>query len=340
MRKDRVENETELDGDSGIGSDNEMGMENEYDDTMNQDGSDSFDGDPGDDFYRYDESDVSGDCIGADDDEEYYDDDHSVKEVLDSTDYMNSLDSIINISEIAEIAAGSISAGNGSSVNSETEKKTEDDGTEKDAQSAGTKEDSDGAVKKDKFQVLIEKGKAKGSISHGEIMEILGDDDYDIEQIDKLYENLDSLGIEVTDYINSPDLEEIESEVERYESAEDMEKMLVQEGLAIDDPVRMYLKEIGKVPLLDAEKEHALAERMAAGDVQAKSELVEANLRLVVSIAKRYVGKGMFFLDLIQEGISLKDIIPGRIEPLYRSIVACSASRNKCIVLFCFIKGR
>ena len=302
MRKDRVENETELDGDSGIGSDNEMGMENEYDDTMNQDGSDSFDGDPGDDFYRYDESDVSGDCIGADDDEEYYDDDHSVKEVLDSTDYMNSLDSIINISEIAEIAAGSISAGNGSSVNSETEKKTEDDGTEKDAQSAGTKEDSDGAVKKDKFQVLIEKGKAKGSISHGEIMEILGDDDYDIEQIDKLYENLDSLGIEVTDYINSPDLEEIESEVERYESAEDMEKMLVQEGLAIDDPVRMYLKEIGKVPLLDAEKEHALAERMAAGDVQAKSELVEANLRLVVSIAKRYVGKGMFFLDLIQEG--------------------------------------
>ena len=133
-------------------------------------------------------------------------------------------------------------------------------------------------------------------------MEILGDDDYDIEQIDKLYENLDSLGIEVTDYINSPDLEEIESEVERYESAEDMEKMLVQEGLAIDDPVRMYLKEIGKVPLLDAEKEHALAERMAAGDVQAKSELVEANLRLVVSIAKRYVGKGMFFLDLIQEG--------------------------------------
>ena len=153
MRKDRVENETELDGDSGIGSDNEMGMENEYDDTMNQDGSDSFDGDPGDDFYRYDESDVSGDCIGAD-----YDDDHSVKEVLDSTDYMNSLDSIINISEIAEIAAGSISAGNGSSVNSETEKKTEDDGTEKDAQSAGTKEDSDGAVKKDKFQVLIEKG--------------------------------------------------------------------------------------------------------------------------------------------------------------------------------------
>ena len=82
----------------------------------------------------------------------------------------------------------------------------------------------------------MKREKQRARTSHGEIMEILGDDDYDIEQIDKLYENLDSLGIEVTDYINSPDLEEIESktEAERYESAEDMEKMLVQEGLAID----------------------------------------------------------------------------------------------------------
>ena len=78
--------------------------------------------------------------------------------------------------------------------------------------------------------------------------------------------------------------------------------MLQQEGLAIDDPVRMYLKEIGKVPLLDAEKELEIAERMANGDEEAKQMLIEANLRLVVSIAKRYVGKGMFFLDLIQEG--------------------------------------
>ncbi|PWM73772.1 MAG: RNA polymerase sigma factor RpoD [Oscillospiraceae bacterium] len=152
------------------------------------------------------------------------------------------------------------------------------------------------------MQLIIERGKAKGSITHGEIMDLLGEEEYDLEQIDKLYETLEGLGIEVTDYINSPDLEEIENEVERYESAEDMEKMLAQEGLAIDDPVRMYLKEIGKVPLLDAEKEHKLAERMAQGDTKAKSELVEANLRLVVSIAKRYVGKGMFFLDLIQEG--------------------------------------
>jgi len=78
--------------------------------------------------------------------------------------------------------------------------------------------------------------------------------------------------------------------------------MLAQEGLAIDDPVRMYLKEIGKVPLLDAEKELELAKKMAEGDEKAKQKLVESNLRLVVSIAKRYVGKGMFFLDLIQEG--------------------------------------
>lgn len=81
-----------------------------------------------------------------------------------------------------------------------------------------------------------------------------------------------------------------------------MEKILAQEGLTIDDPVKLYLKEIGRVPLLDAEREAELAKRMSEGDEEAKRELVEANLRLVVSIAKRYVGKGLFFLDLIQEG--------------------------------------
>ena len=81
-----------------------------------------------------------------------------------------------------------------------------------------------------------------------------------------------------------------------------MEKMLAQEGLAIDDPVRMYLKEIGKIPLLDPDRETYLAERISLGDQAARNELVEANLRLVVSIAKRHVGKGMYFLDLIQEG--------------------------------------
>jgi len=159
-----------------------------------------------------------------------------------------------------------------------------------------------GSEKKLDIRALIEKGKAKGSLSNSEIMEALEDVDYDIEQIEKLYDSLENDGIEITGYLDTPEFEEIENEVERYESAEDMEKMLAQEGLAIDDPVRMYLKEIGKVPLLNADKEMELAQKMVEGDNKSKKELVEANLRLVVSIAKRYVGKGMFFLDLIQEG--------------------------------------
>ena len=152
------------------------------------------------------------------------------------------------------------------------------------------------------IQELVERAKAKGSISNSEIMELLEDVDYDIEQIEKLYETLENMGIDVTGYLDTPEFDEIETEVERYESAEEMEKMLIQEGLSIDDPVRMYLKEIGKVSLLDAETELKLAEKMYNGDQAAKDQLVESNLRLVVSIAKRYVGKGMFFLDLIQEG--------------------------------------
>ena len=166
---------------------------------------------------------------------------------------------------------------------------------------------SDGELKiPDKLEAdikeLIEKGKARGSLTSSDVMEALEFADYDIDQIEKVYELIESNGIEITNYANPAEFENIEIEVEQLESAEDMEKMLQQEGLAIDDPVRMYLKEIGKVPLLDADREVYLAERMAGGDDKAKNELVEANLRLVVSIAKRYVGKGMFFLDLIQEG--------------------------------------
>ena len=156
--------------------------------------------------------------------------------------------------------------------------------------------------KKFDMQDLIEKGKAKGSLSNSEIMEAIEDVDYDIEQIEKLYDTLEGMGIEITGYLDTPEFEAIENEVEKFGSAEDMEKMLAQEGLSLDDPVRMYLKEIGNVPLLDTERELALAERMNQGDKDAKDELVRSNLRLVVSIAKRYVGKGMFFLDLIQEG--------------------------------------
>ena len=162
-------------------------------------------------------------------------------------------------------------------------------------------EDTENEEKKFDVGALIAKGKSKGSLTSGEIVEALGEVDYDIDQIDKLYEDLENNGIEVN-YLDSPDFADIETEVEQYESAEEMEKMLIQEGLAIDDPVRMYLKEIGQVPLLDNDKELVLAEKMADGDEEAKQELVKANLRLVVSIAKRYVGKGMFFLDLIQEG--------------------------------------
>ena len=124
--------------------------------------------------------------------------------------------------------------------------------------------------KKLDIRELIERGKAKGSLTNNEIMEALENVDYDIDQIDKLYDTLENMGIEVTGYLDTPDFEEIESETEQYESAEDMEKMLSQEGLPIDDPVRMYLKEIGKVPLLTSEKELYLAERMSRGDEKAK----------------------------------------------------------------------
>jgi len=183
--------------------------------------------------------------------------------------------------------------------------KAESDTEVKDEQTENGEKNDDGeknGEKKFNIKDLIEKGKQKGSLTNTEIMEALEDVDYDIEQIEKLYETLESAGVEVTGYLDTPEFDEIENEVEQYESAEDMEKMLSQEGLAIDDPVRMYLKEIGKVPLLDAARELELAELMSNGDTRAKAELVESNLRLVVSIAKRYVGKGMFFLDLIQEG--------------------------------------
>ena len=153
------------------------------------------------------------------------------------------------------------------------------------------------------IQDLIDKAKTKGTLSNSEIMVALGSD-YDIDQIDKLYETLEGLGIDVTEcFADDDDIgEDIENDLESFESAENMEQLLAQKGLAIDDPVKMYLKEIGKVPLLTLEREAELSKRMSEGDERAKQELVEANLRLVVSIAKRYVGKGLFFLDLIQEG--------------------------------------
>ncbi len=151
---------------------------------------------------------------------------------------------------------------------------------------------------------LIEKTKSEGPLGSSDIMKALEDIDFDmdIEQIEELYENLESNGIPVADYLENDSEKDVRQEVEMYDTPEKMEKLLAQEGLAIDDPVRMYLKEIGKIPLLDAEREMYLAEQISLGNQAAKNELVEANLRLVVSIAKRHIGKGMFFLDLIQEG--------------------------------------
>ena len=153
---------------------------------------------------------------------------------------------------------------------------------------------------------LIEKGK-QGKLSNNDLEEVVEEMDFDIESLDKLYDTLENNGITLPDEISSAELDAIESEVEAFGTSENMERILEQEGLAIDDPVRMYLKEIGRVPLLKPERERELAEIMTSCDDEAKkqaakNELVEANLRLVVSIAKRYVGKGMFFLDLIQEG--------------------------------------
>ena len=160
--------------------------------------------------------------------------------------------------------------------------------------------------KKIDMNELIEKGK-KGALSTADLDDMIEELDYDMDRLDKLYETLEDNGIPLPGDISSSEISEIESEVESFGAGENMERILEQEGLAIDDPVRMYLKEIGRVPLLSAEREKELAEIMTNSTddderEKAKNELVEANLRLVVSIAKRYVGKGMFFLDLIQEG--------------------------------------
>ena len=160
---------------------------------------------------------------------------------------------------------------------------------------------------KNNIQELIDKAKAKGTLTNTEILAALGDADYDIDQIDKLYEALDSLGIDVNACFDDEALigsieDELENDLESFDRPENMEKALASEGLMIDDPVKLYLKEIGRVPLLDSDREAELARRTSEGDEKAKKELVEANLRLVVSIAKRHSGKGLSFLDLIQEG--------------------------------------
>ena len=152
--------------------------------------------------------------------------------------------------------------------------------------------------KVDKMAQLLESAKQRGVVTYREIMDSLENLELDAEQVDRIYEVFESEGIDV--------VEDIESAVIASEPVEDLgdidAEIGASEGIGIDDPVRMYLKEIGKVPLLDAKEEIEIAKRMAEGDEEARKQLAEANLRLVVSVAKKYVGKGLLFLDLIQEG--------------------------------------
>ena len=152
-----------------------------------------------------------------------------------------------------------------------------------------------------KVEELIEKSKTSG-LSEEDFDQALEEMNYDGDELDKLYAALEDSGVALPGSLSNAELEEIQNEVSKFENGASMEKILEQEGLSIDDPVRQYLKEIGRIPLLDSEGERELAERMLAGDEVAKTRLVESNLRLVVSIAKKYLGRGMYFLDLIQEG--------------------------------------
>lgn len=144
---------------------------------------------------------------------------------------------------------------------------------------------------------LIERAKKRGSVTYREIMDALQEVELSAEQIEEVYEYFGSLGIDLI-----PDTSEVETIEPDTTSEPEEYDLTIPDGVGLEDPVRMYLKEIGRVPLLSAEQEVMYAKRIEAGDGDAKRLLAEANLRLVVSIAKRYVGRGMLFLDLIQEG--------------------------------------
>ena len=156
--------------------------------------------------------------------------------------------------------------------------------------------------KKDKktvYNELIEMGRTKGKLTTQELMDAMETLDFDPEQMDKLYEVLESYNVEIVDDFTETAFQDMDAVLETVESEEGDPSA---DGIITDDPVKVYLKEIGRVPLLTPEEEIELSIRITEGDKYAKKRLSEANLRLVVSIAKRYVGRGMQFLDLIQEG--------------------------------------
>jgi len=163
----------------------------------------------------------------------------------------------------------------------------------------------------ERLNALLEEGKKRGNLSSKELLDVLEDMNLEQEQVDKFYDTLENLNVDIAeaeevafvppDTDDAPEIEELQ-EIETLAEDEIIDPDTLVDNFSIDDPVRMYLKEIGKVNLLTTEEEIELATKMAQGDSEAKRQMAEANLRLVVSIAKRYVGRGMLFLDLIQEG--------------------------------------
>ena len=171
---------------------------------------------------------------------------------------------------------------------------------EKDKKEQHTKEkDENDKIKDDKVNNILKKAKEQGSITYGDLAKEL--DDVNPEQIDKVFDAFEALGVNLSDDLDDeePDIEDLK-EVEYLKLDEITDTSY--EGINVDDPVRMYLREIGRIPLLTFDQELDLAKRILDGDEDAKKQLAESNLRLVVSIAKKYVGRGMLFLDLIQEG--------------------------------------
>lgn len=155
-------------------------------------------------------------------------------------------------------------------------------------------------LKSEKVNSILKKAKEKGQITYGDLAAEL--DDVNPEQIDKVFDAFEELGVDLL----TDDIEDEEPDIEDLKEVEDLKldeiTETTYEGINVDDPVRMYLREIGRIPLLTFEQELDLAKKILAGDEEAKKQLAESNLRLVVSIAKKYVGRGMLFLDLIQEG--------------------------------------
>ena len=156
--------------------------------------------------------------------------------------------------------------------------------------------------KKTVVRELMELGKQKGQLTNQDILDAIGEIDFDPEQLEKLYDSLAQLGIEIVEDSGDIKIDDIDLGFDEGKDSDSHAQIAETGSVSVDDPVKVYLKEIGRVPLLSSDEEINLAIRIADGDVAAKQRLSEANLRLVVSIAKRYLGRGMQFLDLIQEG--------------------------------------